>query len=30
MFTRADDFIVVAKDSKKCVDQIKQTFNLRS
>ena len=28
--THADDFIVVATDSRKCVDQIKQTFNLRS
>ena len=27
--THVDDFIVVAKDSKKCADQIKKTFNLR-
>ena len=28
--THVEDFIVVAKDSKKCADQIKQAFNLRS
>ena len=28
--TYVDDFVIVAKDSKKHVDQIKQTFNLRS